>query len=298
MSALIQPFHLAIPESELIDLRRRLELTRWPEKETVDDWSQGVPLAQGKALIDYWRTNYDWRRCESRLNDLGQFTTEIDGVDIHFIHVKSQHDNALPLVITHGWPGSVLEFMKLIPLLAAVALLPMIGLPVLMLRLGRLVHDRFEAVQSQFSQLTTRAQENLSGVRVVRAYRQEQAETARFVTLGDTYLTANMRLAKLNGLMNPGFGLLAGLGGAVTIGVGGRLLIQGQVTVGGYVAFGIYLAQLTWPLIALGWTTNLFQRAAASMTRVLELLDAEPLSVQDSSAAKGIGDSNPWMVCS
>ena len=176
---------------------------------------------------------------------------------------------------------AMIMMVRISSLLTAVALLPMIGLPVLMLRLGRLVHDRFEAVQSQFSQLTTRAQENLSGVRVVRAYRQELAETARFATLGDTYLTANMRLATLNGFMNPGFGLLAGLGGAITIGVGGRLLIQGQITVGGYVAFGIYLAQLTWPLIALGWTTNLFQRAAASMTRVLELLDAEPLAVHD-----------------
>ncbi len=180
---------------------------------------------------------------------------------------------------------AMIMMVRISPLLTGVALLPMIGLPLLMLRLGRLVHDRFEAVQSQFSQLTTRAQENLSGVRVVRAYRQEHAETARFVTLGDKYLTANMRLATLNGLMNPGFALLAGLGGAVTIGVGGRLLIQGQVTVGGYVAFGIYLAQLTWPLIALGWTTNLFQRAAASMTRVLELLDAVPLSVHDTGTA-------------
>jgi len=188
---------------------------------------------------------------------------------------------------------AMLMMVRISPLLTVVALLPMIGLPVLMLRLGRLVHDRFEAVQSQFSQLTTRAQENLSGVRVVRAYRQELAETARFATLGDKYLTANMRLAKLNGVMNPGFGLLAGLGSAVTIGVGGRLLIQGQVTVGGYVAFGIYLAQLTWPLIALGWTTNLFQRAAASMTRVLELLDAVPLSVHDTGTASlpiAVGD--------
>ena len=188
---------------------------------------------------------------------------------------------------------AMLMMVRISPLLTAVALLPMIGLPVLMLRLGRLVHDRFEAVQSQFSQLTTRAQENLSGVRVVRAYRQERAETSRFVTLGDTYLTANMRLATLNGIMNPGFGLLAGLGGAVTIGVGGRLLIQDQITVGGYVAFGIYLAQLTWPLIALGWTTNLFQRAAASMTRVLELLDAVPVSVQDTGTASlpiAVGD--------
>lgn len=174
---------------------------------------------------------------------------------------------------------------RISPLLTGAALLPMIGLPVLMLRLGRLVHARFEAVQSQFSQLTTRAQENLSGVRVVRAYRQEAAEIARFGALGDRYLDANVKLARLNGLMNPGFALLAGLAGAVTIAVGGSLLIDGRITVGAYVAFGIYLAMLTWPLIALGWTTNLFQRAAASMTRVLELLDATPRSVRDTGSA-------------
>jgi ATP-binding cassette subfamily B multidrug efflux pump len=170
--------------------------------------------------------------------------------------------------------------VRISPRLTAVALLPMLGLPVLMWRLGKRVHDRFEAVQQQFSQLTTRAQENLSGVRVVRAYRQEEAETLRFAALGEQYLTANMQLAKLNGIMSPGFALLAGLAGAITVGVGGHLLIAGTITVGGYAAFGIYLAMLTWPLIALGWTTNLFQRGSASMTRVLELLDARPVSVQ------------------
>lgn len=175
---------------------------------------------------------------------------------------------------------AMLMMIRISPLLTAAALLPMAGLPILMLRLGRQVHARFEAVQSQFGELSTRAQENLSGVRVVRAYRQEAAESARFDALGDSYLAANMRLAKLNGLMNPGFALLAGLGGAVTVGVGGRLLITGQITVGGYVAFGIYLAMLTWPLIALGWTTNLLQRGAASMSRVLELLDALPIAVR------------------
>ena len=182
---------------------------------------------------------------------------------------------------------AVLMMMRISPSLTGLALLPMIGLPVLMLRLGRLVHARFEAVQSQFSQLTTRAQENLSGVRVVRAYQQERAETARFVALGESYLRANMRLATLNGVLNPGFGLLAGLGSAITIGVGGRLLIEEQLTVGGYVAFSIYLAQLTWPLIALGWTINLFQRAAASMARVMELLDAVPVSVHVTATASG-----------
>ncbi|MBY0488928.1 MAG: ABC transporter ATP-binding protein/permease [Gemmatimonadaceae bacterium] len=175
--------------------------------------------------------------------------------------------------------------VRISPTLTGAALLPMLGLPLLMLRLGKRVHDRFETVQQQFSQLTTRAQENLAGVRVVRAYRQEQPEIARFAALGESYLAANMRLAKLNGVMNPGFALLAGLAGAVTVGVGGHLLIAGRITVGGYAAFGIYLAMLTWPLIALGWTTNLFQRGSASMTRVLELLDARSLSVTDSGRA-------------
>jgi len=174
---------------------------------------------------------------------------------------------------------ALVMMLRISPPLTGVALLPMIGLPVLMIRLGRRVHARFEAVQSQFSQLSTRAQENLAGVRVVRAYRQERSESARFDALGEKYLSANMELAKLNGIMNPGFALLAGLGSAVTIGVGGSLMIAGKVTVGGYVAFGIYLAMLTWPLIALGWTTNLFQRGAASMSRVLDLLDALPSAV-------------------
>lgn len=171
--------------------------------------------------------------------------------------------------------------LRLSPSLTLWALLPMVGLPLLMLRLGRLVHARFEAVQQEFAQLTTRAQENLSGVRVVRAFRQEDAEVARFRALGETYLASNMRLARLNGLMSPGFALLAGLGGAITVGVGGAQLLEGRITVGEFVAFGIYLAMLTWPLIALGWTTNLFQRGAASLARVLELLDTEPVLVHD-----------------
>lgn len=113
MSA-IQPFTLAIPDSQLADLNARIDLTRWPEKETVDDWSQGTPLAALQELVAYWRSGYDWRRCEARLNALGQFTTEIDGLHIHFIHVRSPHKGALPLIMTHGWPGSVIEFMDVI----------------------------------------------------------------------------------------------------------------------------------------------------------------------------------------
>jgi ATP-binding cassette subfamily B protein len=176
---------------------------------------------------------------------------------------------------------ALIMMVQLSPSLTFWALLPMLGLPVLMIRLGRAVHTRFEAVQSQFATITTRAQENLAGVRIVRAYRQEDAEITRFAAAGDAYLERNMRLARLNGLMNPGFALLAGLGGAITVGVGGRQLIDGTLTVGAFVAFGIYLAMLTWPLIALGWTINLFQRGAASMGRVLDLLDATPVSVED-----------------
>jgi pimeloyl-ACP methyl ester carboxylesterase len=108
----IQPFKVEIPEERLVDLRRRLEATRWPTKELVEDRSQGVQLATLRALARYWTTEYDWRMCEARLNALPQFTTKIDGVHIHFIHVRSRHENALPLIMTHGWPGSVIELLE------------------------------------------------------------------------------------------------------------------------------------------------------------------------------------------
>jgi pimeloyl-ACP methyl ester carboxylesterase len=114
MSDAVTPFHLAIPQADLDDLHRRLDHTRWPERETVDDWSQGSPLAKVQALCDHWRHRYDWRACEAKLNGLGQFKTEIDGLGIHFLHVRSPNPDALPLLLTHGWPGSVIEFMKVI----------------------------------------------------------------------------------------------------------------------------------------------------------------------------------------
>ena len=114
----IVPFTLKIPESALIDLKRRLEATRCPERETLIDWSQGVPLARIQALVKYWRTKYDWRRCEAMLNRFGQFKTQIDRLGFHFLHVRSRHVNALPLILTHGWPGSVIEFHKVIGPLA------------------------------------------------------------------------------------------------------------------------------------------------------------------------------------
>ena len=108
----IQPFRVNVPDEELAELRRRIAATRWPSKELVADRSQGVQLATIQELARYWATDYDWRGCEARLNALPQFKTEIDGVDIHFIHVKSPHENALPLIMTHGWPGSVIELLE------------------------------------------------------------------------------------------------------------------------------------------------------------------------------------------
>src|SRR3954469_20640325 len=110
----IRPFRIDIADEQIDDLRRRIAATRWPSKELVQDRSQGVQLATMKALARYWGTDYDWRKCEAKLNALPQFVTTIDGVDIHFIHVKSRHPNALPLIITHGWPGSIIEELKVI----------------------------------------------------------------------------------------------------------------------------------------------------------------------------------------
>jgi pimeloyl-ACP methyl ester carboxylesterase len=110
----VHPFRIDVPEERLVDLRRRIAATQWPEKETVADHSQGVPLGMMQDLALYWASDYDWRRCESMLNDLPHFLTEIDGLDIHFIHVRSEHEDALPLVVNHGWPGSIIEQLKII----------------------------------------------------------------------------------------------------------------------------------------------------------------------------------------
>jgi pimeloyl-ACP methyl ester carboxylesterase len=110
----IRPFRMTFPEADLAELRQRIKATRWPERETVSDASQGVQFATMQALARYWATDYDWRKIEAKMNALPQFITEIDGLDIHFIHVRSKHENALPLIVTHGWPGSIIEQMKII----------------------------------------------------------------------------------------------------------------------------------------------------------------------------------------
>ena len=108
----IRPFHVNVPEAELTELRTRINATKWPERETVTDASQGVQLATIQALARYWATDYDWRKIEARLNALPQFMTEIDGLEIHFIHVRSKHEDALPLIVTHGWPGNALSCIE------------------------------------------------------------------------------------------------------------------------------------------------------------------------------------------
>jgi pimeloyl-ACP methyl ester carboxylesterase len=113
----IRPFTIDIPEADLDDLRARIAATRWPEEETVDDQSQGVPLAMIQKVARYWHDEYDWRKCEARLNAVPQFITEIDGLDIHFVHVRSRHEDALPVIVCHGWPGSFVEQMKIVDLL-------------------------------------------------------------------------------------------------------------------------------------------------------------------------------------
>jgi Epoxide hydrolase N terminus len=110
----IRPFHVNVSEADLVDLRRRVKTTRWPDKETVTDRSQGVQLATIQKLAQYWSTEYDWGKGEAKLKALPHFVTEIDGLDIHFIHVRSKHENALPLIVTHGWPGSIIEQLKII----------------------------------------------------------------------------------------------------------------------------------------------------------------------------------------
>ena len=162
------------------------------------------------------------------------------------------------------------------PRLTVLALLPILPLPFVSVRLGRLIHSRFEQVQEHFGAMTTRVQENLAGTRIVRAYGQERAEQARFAAMSDEYLTRNLHLAKLQATMSPTFSLLAGMGSVVVLGAGGALVVRGTISVGAFVAFGLYLTMLAWPLIAFGWVINLFQRASASMGRLEEILDARP----------------------
>src|ERR671921_178200 len=162
------------------------------------------------------------------------------------------------------------------PRLTLLALIPLLGLPIAMMSLGRMIHLRSQAIQAQFSELTTHAHENLSGVRVVRAYRQEAAEIEHFRQLSEQYLERNLGLARVQGAFYPLLSLLGGASGLVVLYAGGRLVMAGSVSAGEFVAFGVYLAMLVWPMIALGWAVNLVQRGAASMGRINQLFHEQP----------------------
>src|SRR3954470_13057704 len=188
------------------------------------------------------------------------------------------------------------------PRLTLLALIPLLGLPVAMLSLGRMIHARSQAIQAQFSELTTHAHENLSGVRVVRAYRQEAAEIEHFRQLSDEYMQRNLGLARVQGAFYPLLSLLGGASGLVVLYAGGRLVMTGSVSTGEFVAFGVYLAMLVWPMIALGWAVNLVQRGAASMGRINELFReapaitgaAAPVSLPPASGARALEFRSVW----
>jgi ATP-binding cassette subfamily B protein len=162
------------------------------------------------------------------------------------------------------------------PRLTGLSIIPLVCLPPLVLAFGRHIHRRFEQIQEQFSTVSTMIQENLSGVRIVRAYGQEEAQARDFEALNDQYLERNMELARIQGLFHPSLGMIAGLGAVAVIWLGGLEVISGRITVGDFVAFGFYLNFLIWPMIALGWVVNLFQRASASMSRINGIMNREP----------------------
>lgn len=194
------------------------------------------------------------------------------------------------MYLTNTIAGTIfaLYFMARIDILLTVlSLIPLSLLPIVTVKLGAAIHTRFDAVQEHFSSLTTHAQENLSGTRIVRAYRQEGAEIERFGQLNEEYLRRNIKLARLWGIMHPLFALFGGLAGVVVLGVGGYLAIQNRISVGGFVAFIMYLAMLAWPLIALGWVVNLFQRGSASMARLTEIFVVTP-AIRDPEAPRSL----------
>jgi ATP-binding cassette subfamily B protein len=164
--------------------------------------------------------------------------------------------------------------------LTILSILPLALVPLVTIYFGREIHKRFEAIQAQFGRISTMAQENLAGARIVRAYVQEDSQAGRFAELNRDYMVRNIRLAKIWGLFHPALMTLTGLGAVIVLGVGGRDVIMGRITIGDFVAFAFYLLQLIWPMIALGWVINLFERGAASMGRIQEIMSAEP-SIRD-----------------
>ena len=170
------------------------------------------------------------------------------------------------------------------PMLTLLAMIPLAILPVAVFAFGRQIHDRFEKIQSQFADISTFSQEFLSSIRIVKAYTQEDAQDRRFGALNEEYLNRNMSLARVWGAFHPSLILLTGIGAVIVLWYGGQLVMQGNITLGSFVAFGFYLTLLSWPMIALGWVTNLFQRGAASMGRINELMSQTPEIISDPSA--------------
>ncbi len=188
------------------------------------------------------------------------------------------------------------------PLLTGLALLPLVGLPVAMVSLGQRIHHRTLEIQGQFGTLSNFVHENLSGVRVVRAYRQERAEAEAFRKLNQDYLTRNLSLAKVQGIFYPVLSLFGGLGAVTILYIGGKLVVAGTVSVGSFIAFGVYLAMLVWPMIALGWAINLIQRGAASMARINQIFaeqpritsPAEPAHLPPTTGARSLAVEGVW----
>lgn len=175
------------------------------------------------------------------------------------------------------------------PKLTLFAMVPLLALPPAVIYFGKEIHGRFERIQSQFSELSNFAQENLAGIRIVKAYTQEEAQTQSFAELNEEYMARSMSLARVWGAFFPSLIFLSGLGGVVVLWLGGRQVVQGAITIGDFVAFGFYLTLLSWPMIAIGWVTNLFQRGAASMGRINALLSIEP-EIQDPEHAVRLAD--------
>ncbi len=176
--------------------------------------------------------------------------------------------------------GAVAVMLAISPRLTALAMIPLVLVTVLVRHYGRQIHDRFDEVQAQLAEMTAVAQESLAGARVVRAYAQEPYERERFASANEEYVARNRRLIRTTGILQPGIQFLMGLGGVIVLWVGGRMVVAGRITLGEFVAFGIYLAMLAWPTIALGWVVNLFERGEASMARINAIEDA-PVEVAD-----------------
>jgi len=213
-------------------------------------------------------------------NDLAAVRMAAGPAVMYLTDTVSRAVMAIPLMVRIDWR------------LTALGLLPLLGMPTVMIVLGRTIHRRFEAVQEHFATLTTQAHENLSGVRVVRAYRQEATETRRFAGLNLEYLRRNMRLAQTFGALFPLITFCGGAGGVLTLWFGSLLVVRGTVTLGEYIAFTTYLVLLVWPMIAFGWVVNIFQRGAASMDRIQQLMNerpsiASPEAPRDLPAARG-----------